>query len=462
MAVGYLSIVIPIRRRRRGIGGKGKPAEQLISLRLRRIEMTKGSRQRQSINYQLSTTVQAKNESLFQLAVIVSALGFFVDVYDLLLFGIIRKPSLTELGLNPAEVLSEGEFIISIQMTGLLLGGILWGILGDKKGRLSVLFGSILLYSLANIFNGMVHNTTQYAILRFIAGVGLAGELGAGITLVSELLPKEKRGVASAMVAAFGILGAVTAFFMKEFFSWRTCYYIGGALGLVLLLLRISVQESTMYTTIKTTEVQRGNFLLFFTNKKRFFRYIRCILIGLPAWYIIGVLVTFSDQFGTAFGIPGIDPGKAIMYLYMAIAFGDLSVGLLSQYLKSRKKALFIFYGITIFFSTLFFLQHGGNATRFYLICAGLGYGTGFTVVYITMSAEQFGTNLRATAAISIPNMVRGALPLIILLFKYTRNLFGSYVTGGWVTGVVLMAIALSAAWFTEETFGKDLNFVET
>ncbi len=405
--------------------------------------------------------MQQKNTSLFQLAVIVSALGFFVDVYDLLLFGIVRKPSLTDLGLSPEQVLSQGEFIISVQMMGLLVGGILWGIIGDKKGRLSVLFGSILLYSIANILNGMVVDTTQYAILRFIAGVGLAGELGAGITLVSELLPKEKRGVAAAMVASFGILGAVTAFFMKEFFTWRMCYYIGGGLGLVLLVLRVSVSESSLYNQIKTTTVQRGNFLMFFTNKERFIRYLRCILIGIPAWYIIGVLVTFSDQFGIAFGIEGIDPGKAIMFQYMAIAFGDLSVGLLSQRLKSRKKALFIFYGITVLFTTLFFLQQGGSVTTFYLICAGLGYGTGFTVVYITMSAEQFGTNLRATAAISVPNMVRGALPLIILLFKFTRNLFDSYVTGGWVTGVILMSIAVIAAWKMEETFGKDLNFVE-
>lgn len=405
---------------------------------------------------------QKPSGSLFQLAVIVSALGFFVDVYDLLLFGIIRRTSLGALGLSPAEILTKGELIISVQMTGLLIGGIIWGILGDKKGRLSVLFASILLYSLANIFNGMVATIPQYIVLRFIAGVGLAGELGAGITLVSELLPKEKRGIASAMIASFGILGAVTAFLLSKVFDWRECYYIGGGLGLVLLLLRISVHESGLYKRISNTTIERGNFLMFFNDRKRFVRYMRCILIGLPAWYIIGVLVTFSDQFGKEFGIPDIDPGKAIMYLYLAIAFGDLTVGLLSQRLKSRKKALFIFYGVTIFFATLYFLQPGRSADVFYIICAGLGYGTGFTVVYITMSAEQFGTNLRASAAISIPNMVRGALPLIILLFKYMRGLFHSYVTGGWVTGVILMVIAVAAAWFTEETFGKDLDFVET
>jgi MFS family permease len=344
-----------------------------------------------------------RSASFFQLAVVVSALGFFVDVYDLLLFGIVRKPSLHDLGLSPEEIFIQGEIIISVQMMGLLAGGILWGILGDKKGRLKVLFGSILLYSIANILNGMVTTIPQYVLLRFIAGVGLAGELGAGITLVSELLPKEKRGIAAAMIASFGILGAVTAFLLSRIVDWRMCYYIGGGLGLLLLMLRLSVYESSLYAQLRQTEVDRGNFLMFFNNRDRFVRYIRCILIGLPAWFIIGVLVTFSDQFGKELGIPVIDPGRAIMYLYLAIAFGDLSVGLLSQHLKSRKKALYIFYMIAMIFTALYFLQSGGSSSTFYIICAGLGYGTGFTVVYITMSAEQFGTNLRASAAISIP-----------------------------------------------------------
>ena len=281
------------------------------------------------------------------------------------------------------------------------------------------------------------------------------------ILMVQAIRPVEKRGIAAAMIASFGILGAVTAFLLSRVFDWRMCYYIGGGLGLVLLVLRVSVHESSLFKNVKNTDIERGNFLMFFNNRDRFWRYLKCILIGLPAWYIIGVLVTFSDQFGKAFGIPDIDPAKAIMYLYLAIAFGDLSVGLLSQQLKSRKKTLFVFYGITIFFVTLYFMQVGGTAQAFYFICAGLGYGTGFTVVYITMSAEQFGTNLRASAAISIPNMVRGALPLILLLFKFIRSWSGSYITGGWVTGVILISIGLLAAWYTEETFGKDLDFVE-
>jgi MFS transporter, putative metabolite:H+ symporter len=399
--------------------------------------------------------------SLFQLAVIVSALGFFVDVYDLLLFAIIRKPSLSDLGLDSTQILSQGEYLISVQMIGLLLGGILFGIIGDKKGRLSVLFGSILMYSIANILNGMVVNVNQYAILRFIAGVGLAGELGAGVTLVSELLPKEKRSVATGFIAGFGIFGVVFAFALSRFFDWRTCYYIGGGLGILLLLLRVQVRESILFSQVKQQNIVRGNFLMFFNNKKRFFKYLQCVLMGLPVWYIIGILVTFSDQFGKAFGIADIDPAKAIVFLYSAIAFGDFAVGWLSERLRSRRITYFIFAGIAIVFCTLYFLQQGGSANTFYLLCAGMGFGAGFNVVYITMGVEQFGTNLRASAAISIPNMVRGALPLIIWLFKSLRLATDDYITGAWITGVILFVLAIVSAWFIEETYGKDLDFVE-
>ncbi len=402
-----------------------------------------------------------KSNSLFQLAVIVSALGFFVDVYDLLLFSIIRKSSLAALGFSPAEVLSEGELLISTQMIGLLLGGILFGILGDKKGRLQVLFGSILLYSIANILNGMVTNLPQYLVLRFLAGIGLAGELGAGLTLVSELLPKEKRSVAAGLIAGFGIFGAVFAFFVHEYFDWRVCYYIGGGMGLLLLLLRVQVLESGLFMQTQASGVQRGNFLMFFTNRVRFIKYLQVVLIGLPVWYIIGILVTFSDQFGQAFGIADVEPAKAIMYLYLAIGMGDFAVGWLSERLQSRKKTLFIFLGITMLFTLLYFLQRGGSATTFYLLCLGMGFGAGFNVVYLTMGVEQFGTNLRASAAISIPNMVRGSLPLLLLLFKFTRNLFQDYLTGAWVTGIILFIIAIIAAWSLPETYGKDLDFLE-
>ena len=409
------------------------------------------------------TTAQ-KQYGVLSLPVIVGALGFFVDVYDLLLFSIIRKPSLQFLHLSPEEVLSKGELIISVQMIGLTLGGIIWGIMGDKKGRLSVLFGSIILYSLANIANGMVQTVPQYVLMRFLAGVGLAGELGASITLVSEMLPKEKRGLGATVITVVGVCGAITAFFVQQYFNnWRLCFYIGGGMGLLLLLLRANVMESGMYGEVKKTDVQRGNFLMLFNKKERALRYLKGVLIGLPVWYAIGILVTFSDKFGKEFGIEGIEPGKAIMYQYIGIGLGDLSAGLLSNYLRSRKKALFTFFSILSIFILLYFLQSGGrgNMQSMYVICGFLGYGAGFSVLYITMSAEQFGTNLRASSAISIPNVVRGILPLIILLHKGLRSLTGDYVTGGWITGIIILSMAVVAAWYTKESFGKDLNFIE-
>ncbi len=406
-----------------------------------------------------------KQYGILSIPVIVAALGYFVDIYDLLLFSITRVGSLRSMGLSEAEVLTQGESIIMWQMFGLLIGGIIWGIMGDKKGRLSVLFGSIILYSLANIANGFVQTPEQFKMVRFIAGLGLAGELGAGITLVSELIAKEKRGIATSFVAGLGLTGAVVAFFMKENFDWRTCYFIGGGLGLALLILRVTVFESGMFHEIKKMDVQRGNFFMLFNNRRRLKTYVFSILIGLPTWFVIGVLVSFSDKFGKEFGITEkIDPGKAIMYAYAAISIGDILIGFISQWLKSRKKALYLFYFITAFFMVLFFtVQWNGSAAKMYWICAGLGFGTGFWAIFVTMGAEQFGTNLRATAATTIPNMVRGMLAIFIMpLFKWLRDIDGvGYVNGGIYAAIIIMTITIFAAIMTKETFNKDLNFVE-
>jgi MFS family permease len=402
--------------------------------------------------------------SIFNIAVIVAALGYFVDIYDLLLFSIIRVPSLTSLGLSPEQAKITGENILMWQMGGLLIGGIIWGVMGDKRGRLSVLFGSIILYSLANIINGFVQNPTQYGIIRFVAGIGLAGELGAGITLVSELTPKEKRGIATSLVAGIGLTGAVVAFIMKQNFDWRTCYFIGGGLGLLLLILRISVVESGLYNQVKQKGVVRGNFFMLFNSKDRLGRYIKSILIGLPTWFVIGVLVTFSNDFAKVMHIKDpVDPGKAIMYAYAAIAAGDILIGFVSQWLKSRKKALYLFYIITAVFMILFFTAlKNGSAAAMYWVCAGLGFGTGFWAIFVTIGAEQFGTNLRATAATTIPNMVRGMLTVFILpLFRSIRNAT-DYYTGGWITAIIIMVITIAAALMIKETFHKDLDYVET
>jgi MFS transporter, putative metabolite:H+ symporter len=410
-----------------------------------------------------------KHYGIISLPVIVAALGYFVDIYDLLLFTIVREPSLAGLGVvlsDKAQVLAASTQIINWQMVGLLIGGILWGTIGDKKGRLSVLFGSIALYSVANFVTGYVQTVDQYAWARFVAGVGLAGELGAGITLVSELLPKNKRGVGTSLVAGIGLFGAVFAYFVYQATNdWRICYKIGGGLGLFLLLLRISVAESGMYETAKEMKhVQKGNFLMFFNNGKRFKKYILAILIGLPTWYVIGILVNLSNRFaGDIYGENAIDSGRAIMYAYTGIAIGDILIGLVSQYYKSRKKALLCFYSLTIFGLLLFFSPINTNDISMYWICGLLGFSTGFWAIFVTMGAEQFGTNLRATAATTIPNMVRGALPLINLMFLnlFQKNWGWGLYQSGVVTGIVIMIITLIAFYFTEETFHKDLNYVE-
>ena len=404
---------------------------------------------------------KAFSTSIFNFTVLVAALGYFVDIYDLLLFNIVRVDSLKDLGLSDALVKSEGEFIISIQMLGLLAGGIIWGIMGDKKGRLSVLFGSIILYSIANIVNGFVQTPNQYALVRFVAGLGLAGELGAGITLVSELVAKEKRSLSTSLVAGIGLTGAVVAYFISQHFHWRTCYFIGGGLGFCLLLLRISVFESGMYNKVKELNVSRGNFLMFFNNRSRFKKYVLAILIGLPTWYVIGILIAFSNNFAEQFGITEkVLPKKATMYAYVAIAVADVLIGFISHWLKSRKKALFIFYFLTLISIAFYFMQDGGSAQQMYLICAAMGFGTGFWAIFVTMAAEQFGTNLRATAATTVPNMVRGSLPLMLLLFNGLQH-YTSYVNAAMYSGMLVMIVSITAAFFTKETFGKDLNYTE-
>jgi len=411
------------------------------------------------------SAMQNQKQSVLNIAVIVAALGYFVDIYDLLLFTIVREPSLKGLNVPDSGMIAASTKIINWQMIGLLIGGIIWGIMGDKKGRLSVLFGSIMLYSVANFANGFVQTVDQYALARFIAGVGLAGELGAGITLVSELLPKNKRGIGTSLVAGIGLFGAVFAYFIyKVSGDWRLCYKIGGGLGIMLLLLRISVSESGMFNTLKEKNISRGNILMFFNNAKRFRKYMLAILIGLPTWFVIGILVNFSNRFATAlYGTNNIDSGKSIMYAYAAIAIGDILIGFVSQYFESRKKALYIYYALTIISGIFYFSPWNNSDTSMYAACTALGFSTGFWAIFVTMGAEQFGTNLRATAATTIPNMVRGSLPLINLTFVglFQETFKWSMVHSAMITGVIVMSITLIAAWFTEETFHKDLNYIE-
>jgi MFS family permease len=402
--------------------------------------------------------------TIFNVAVIVASLGYFVDIYDLLLFTIVRVPSLRDLGVSQEGIDSGvGPWLISVQMIGLLAGGIFWGILGDKKGRLRVLFGSILLYSIANIANGFVTSTNGYLFWRFVAGLGLAGELGAGITLVAEILPKEKRGYGTMIVATVGVSGAVAANLVSKLVpDWRYCYFIGGGLGLLLLLLRISVMESHMFNnTVERNAPGRGEFLALFTNRKRFLKYLKCILLGTPTWFVVGILVALSNKFAVEMGVKEpIAPGDAVAFCYTGLVVGDFCSGLLSQVLKSRRKVMMIFLALTGACVFLYLNLHGAEKWFFYTVCTLLGFSVGFWAIFVTIAAESFGTNLRATVAITVPNFARGMLPLITALF-FGLQQYLTYLQSGAVVAVVCIVVALIASYSVEETFGKDLNYIE-
>jgi MFS family permease len=394
-------------------------------------------------------------------AVVVAALGYFVDVYDLILFNVLRVESLTDLGLSPDEVLSTGLFILNMQMLGMLLGGILWGVLGDKRGRLSVLFGSILLYSLASIANGFVTSPDTYAILRFVAGVGLAGELGAGVTLVSEMLPRHSRGYSTTIIATVGVMGGAAAALVGDEFPWRTSYMIGGVLGLLLLVLRISVHESGMFHTLRKRDVRRGDFWMLFSSRERFGRYLSSILVGLPTWYVFGILIALSPEIGKALGMTETpSAGRATMFAYFGLVAGDLASGVLSQFLRSRKKVLALFLGLTAVFSGVYLSANAPSLTYLYALCVVLGFAVGYWAVYVTMAAEQFGTNLRATVATTVPNFVRGSTVLITTAFSFLKPHVG-VVASAALVGAACSAISFAFLAVLEETHARDLDFVE-
>ena len=406
-------------------------------------------------------TARAAGARRPHIPIIVAALGYFVDIYDLILFSVIRVPSLTALGLQGDALLESGVLLINMQMAGMLVGGIAWGVMGDRRGRLSVLFGSILLYSLANIANAFVQDVPTYAALRFVAGVGLAGELGAGITLVSEILPSDVRGYGTTIVASVGVMGAVVAVLVGDYFDWRFAYIVGGVMGLALLILRIGVFESGLFEGVKQTTVARGNFFALFANAARARRYLSVVLVGLPIWYVVGILVTFAPELGAAVGVsPPPRAARAVLFAYMGLTAGDLASGLLSQFIRSRKRSLAIFIGLTTTGVLLYFAPFSKTLPVFYAICGGLGFATGYWAVFVTVASEQFGTNLRATATTTAPNFVRGAVVPVTLLFQALREPLG-LAGSGFAVGALTLVVALVALAGLDETFGRDLDFVE-
>jgi MFS transporter, putative metabolite:H+ symporter len=417
--------------------------------------------------HSMSDASFSRLRSALNLTVLVAALGYFVDIFDLLLFGIVRVPSLRALGVTESQLLEIGGLIDNTQTIGLLLGGILWGVLGDKRGRLSVLFGSIALYSLSNIANAFVGHMpglsplAWYGIWRFLAGLGLAGELGAAITLVSEVLPKESRGFGTAIVAAVGVSGAVVANLVAKKFNWQGAYLVGGGLGLMLLITRISVAESGMFHKTTESTVSRGDFRMLFQSRERFLRYLRCIAIGIPLWFGVGILMKFSPEFARALNVQGsVAAGDAIAYCYAGLVLGDFGSGFLSQALHSRKKVVGLFLGLSLLCILIYLFTSGLTRNQFMMVCFLCGVAFGYWAVFVTIAAEQFGTNLRATVATTTPNFVRGSVTPMFLSFLWLKGHVG-VIRAALTVGLIVLALAFWSLAFMDETHGRDLDFVE-
>lgn len=396
---------------------------------------------------------------VLNLTVCVAALGYFVDMFDLTIFGVVRMSSLKELGIESSQLLNAGVLLMNLQALGMLVGGLMWGILADKKGRLSVLFGSILLYSTANLLNAFVTDLPQYAVLRFLAGVGLAGELGAAVTLVSEMLSKEDRGYGTTIIAAVGLLGAVAASGLGQLTHWKTAYLVGGILGFLLLATRLKMADSGMFAKVDRNQ-PRGDLRLLLTDG-RGWRYLYCILVGIPIYFTTGILFTFAPELTRGLGIEGVTAGQALLFGSIGLTLGDLLSGLLSQWLKSRKKAVSISLGIGVILMVLYFFAAAESTLLFYGVCFLLGVTAGYWAVLVTMAAEQFGTNIRGTVATSVPNFVRSSVILLTLSFSYLKVMLGT-MNAALGVGFVVFLLAGFALNRLKESYGKDLDYMET
>jgi MFS transporter, putative metabolite:H+ symporter len=394
--------------------------------------------------------------------VILASLGYFVDILDLFLFSVLRRSSLLAIGVPESQLLNQGIFLLNTQMAGLMFGSLLWGTLGDKKGRVKVLYGSILLYSVATFLNAFVTNTAQYALLRFLAGVGLSGELGAAITLVSESMDSQKRGLGTMIVAGFGLMGGMLAALFSELFSWKICYLLGGGIGIGLLLLRVTLPEPQLFKEI-VNHKNRGNVRLLFGSRKRMFKGFNLVLMGLPIWFNSGILMVFAPEFGKALSITGapITASKSVLYSYFGVALGDFVSGALSQWVRSRRKIVLVFMLLLAVVMSMYLTSYDRSQFYFYALCAVMGFFAGYWAILVTMTAESFGTNLRATTTTLVPNLVRASVIPLSMLFEALSRFYSNILVSASCVAVVSLSLGLLALTQLPETFGVDLKFLE-
>jgi putative MFS transporter len=407
----------------------------------------------------MSTTATSKS---IILAVIVASLGYCVDVFDVVLFSIYRVQSLTSMGLTPDQVLTSGVHVLNMQLAGMLIGGLIWGVLGDKIGRIQVLFGSILLYSVANIVNSFVHTVEMYSYCRFIAGIGLAGEAGAAVTLVSELMSKTRRGIGTAIVAAAGTSGALFASLAAEFLDWRTAFFVGGIMGLILLVMRISVCESSMFGALKNEKgITKGDIALLFSSRDRFTKYLSTTIAGIPLFFSYYTVIVYSPEVGKALGIDGsLSVARATMVTCIAMTTGDLISGFMSQRFKNRKIVLGSFIALAGISTAILLNLQGASAMMYYITCAMVGLGLGYWAIFLTTGAEQFGTNIRATVASTVPNIVRASPIIMSSIVLMMKDSIG-YIASLQLVGTACFILSFLAIGRMKETYGVDLNYVE-
>jgi MFS transporter, putative metabolite:H+ symporter len=393
--------------------------------------------------------------------ILVAALGYLVDVFDLILYTLLRNQSLTDMGVPAAQLKSVGATLLYWQMSGFIVGGLLWGVIGDKRGRLSTLLGSIVVYSLANIANGFVQDTHTYAVLRFVSGVGLAGEIGAGVALASELLPQRLRGLGTTFISVLGLLGAIFAVLVVDHLGWRSAYWVGGGLGLLLLVMRVSVVESGMFNRLKDSGRSQGDLLKFLSKPALVGRLLLITLVGTPIWFVIGTLVTFTPEISRSMGITTLKgTSQAVLCVYIGLGLGGIVTGLLSQKLQSRKKVIGIWLAMSLV-AILVFGRIGGTSATVYIGMIGvLGFSAGYWNMFLQIAAEQFGTNYRSTAAGSAPNLVRGmTIPMNMAFTALSASM--TDIRAATMVGICALLVGTLAWLMMTETFHRDLDFVE-